>query len=78
MTKLVPLYSHTQLLHCPHCRVVTDSPAARAGLQAGDIITHINGLPIHGQVCTALNSFCNKVFDTISGTSTNCLRETRI
>lgn len=70
--------NHILLRHCPYCRVVSDSPAARAGLQAGDIITHINGLPIHGQVCTALHFLCDKVFDTISGTSTNCLRETRI
>lgn len=48
-------------------------PAHKAGLKAGDLITHVNGEPVHGlvhtevvelllkvthNVCSSLNSYC--------------------
>ena len=35
------------ILRC-YCRIVLNSPADCSGLKPGDIVTHINGQPIHG------------------------------
>lgn len=46
-------------------------PAHKAGLKAGDLITHVNGEPVHGLVHTEVVELLLKVNDNVC-LSLNC------
>lgn len=43
------------------------SPSCQAGLKAGDLITHINGEPVHGLVHTEVIELLLKVLSSCHG-----------
>lgn len=52
------------------CFLVTQNvedagPAHKAGLKAGDLITHVNGEPVHGLVHTEVVELLLKVMSTV-------------
>ena len=40
--------------------VFSDSPAAAAGLEKGDLVTHLDGTPIHERGCAGVSDFSDK------------------
>lgn len=46
----------------PAQHVEEDGPAHEAGLREGDLITHVNGEPVHGLVHTEVVELILKVF----------------
>lgn len=51
--------SHPPPSHCQH--VEEGGPANEAGLREGDLITHVNGEPVHGLVHTEVVELILKV-----------------
>lgn len=47
------------------------SPACQAGLKAGDLITHVNGEPVHGLVHTEVIELLLKVLSFICHSCTD-------
>ena len=54
-----------------HQNVEDGGPAHKAGLKAGDLITHVNGEPVHGLVHTEVVELLLKVDHNVCLTS-NC------